>query len=48
MTVLFLRRIFQPLEPTEADPPAWIAAWTAAAFGLVHLGGRMLSRRSAI
>ncbi len=26
MTLVFLRWVFAPLEPTEADPPAWIAA----------------------
>lgn len=30
MTMLFLRWTFQPLEPTEADPPAWIAAGAVA------------------
>lgn len=30
MTMVFLRWTFQPLEPTEADPPAWIAAGAVA------------------
>lgn len=30
MTMLFLRWTFQPLEPTELDPPAWIAAGAVA------------------
>lgn len=30
MTLLFLRWTFQPLEPTEADPPVWIAAGAVA------------------
>lgn len=30
MTMIFLRWTFQPLEPTEADPPAWIAAGAVA------------------
>ena len=28
MTMVFLRWTFQALDPTEADPPAWIAAAT--------------------
>jgi tellurite resistance protein TehA-like permease len=30
MTMVFLRWTFQPLEPTEIDPPAWIAAGAVA------------------
>ena len=30
MTMVFLRWTFHPLDPTEADPPAWIAAGAAA------------------
>ena len=30
MTMVFLRWTFQPLDPTEADPPAWIAAGAVA------------------
>jgi tellurite resistance protein TehA-like permease len=30
MTMLFLRWTFHPLDPTEADPPAWIAAGAVA------------------
>ncbi len=30
MTLVFLRWVFVPLEPTEADPPAWIAAGAVA------------------
>jgi tellurite resistance protein TehA-like permease len=30
MTMVLLRWTFQPLEPTEADPPAWIAAGAVA------------------
>lgn len=30
MTMVFLRWTFQELEPTEADPPAWIAAGAVA------------------
>jgi tellurite resistance protein TehA-like permease len=30
MTMVFLRWTFQSLEPTEADPPAWIAAGAVA------------------
>jgi tellurite resistance protein TehA-like permease len=30
MTMVFLRWTFQPLEPEEADPPAWIAAGAVA------------------
>jgi tellurite resistance protein TehA-like permease len=30
MTLVFLRWVFAPLEPTEADPPAWIAAGAVA------------------
>jgi tellurite resistance protein TehA-like permease len=30
MTMVFLRWTFQPLDPTEAEPPAWIAAGAVA------------------
>lgn len=30
MTMVFLRWTFQPLDPSEADPPAWIAAGAVA------------------
>ena len=30
MTMVFLRWTFHPLDPTEADPPAWIAAGAVA------------------
>ncbi|HEY3485858.1 MAG TPA: tellurite resistance/C4-dicarboxylate transporter family protein, partial [Ilumatobacteraceae bacterium] len=30
MTMIFLRWTFLPLDPTEADPPAWIAAGAVA------------------
>ncbi len=30
MTMVFLRWTFQPLDPAEADPPAWIAAGAVA------------------
>ncbi|MCA9849651.1 MAG: tellurite resistance/C4-dicarboxylate transporter family protein, partial [Dehalococcoidia bacterium] len=30
MTMVFLRWTFNPLDPTEADPPAWIAAGAVA------------------
>jgi tellurite resistance protein TehA-like permease len=30
MTMVFLRWTFSPLDPTEADPPAWIAAGAVA------------------
>ena len=41
MTMVFLRWTFQPLDPTEADPPAWIAAGAVAitvlALSLIHI-----------
>jgi len=48
MTMVFLRWTFQPLEPTEADPPAWIAAGAVAITVLAGsnlLGARMVSPR---
>ncbi len=48
MTMVFLRWTFQPLEPTEADPPAWIAAGAVAITVLAGsnlLGARAVSRR---
>jgi len=48
MTMVFLRWTFQPLEPTEADPPAWIAAGAVAITVLAGsnlLGVRTVSPR---
>lgn len=48
MTMVFLRWTFQPLEPTEADPPAWIAAGAVAITVLAGsnlLGARQKSLR---
>ena len=48
MTMVFLRWTFQPLEPTEADPPAWIAAGAVAITVLAGsnlLGARGVSPR---
>ncbi len=48
MTMVFLRWTFQPLEPTEADPPAWIAAGAVAITVLAGsnlLGARTVSPR---
>jgi tellurite resistance protein TehA-like permease len=45
MTMVFLRWTFQPLEPTEADPPAWIAAGAVAI--TVLAGSTILGARSA-
>ena len=42
MTMVFLRWTFQPLEPTEADPPAWIAAGAVAI--TVLAGSNLLAR----
>ncbi|MEO7370165.1 MAG: tellurite resistance/C4-dicarboxylate transporter family protein [Ilumatobacteraceae bacterium] len=44
MTMVFLRWTFQPLEPTEADPPAWIAAGAVAI--TVLAGSNLLASRS--
>ena len=46
MTMLFLRWTFQPLEPTEADPPAWIAAGAVAI--TVLAGSNLLARASGL
>lgn len=48
MTMVFLRWTFHPLEPTEADPPAWIAAGAVAITVLAGsnlLGSRAVSAR---
>ena len=48
MTMVFLRWTFQLLEPTEADPPAWIAAGAVAITVLAGsnlLGARTVSPR---
>ncbi len=48
MTMVFLRWTFQPLEPAEADPPAWIAAGAVAITVLAGsnlLGARTVSPR---
>ena len=42
MTMVFLRWTFQPLEPDEADPPAWIAAGAVAI--TVLAGSNLLTR----
>ena len=44
MTIVFLRWTFQQLEPTEADPPAWIAAGAVAI--TVLAGSNLLAVRS--
>ncbi len=44
MTMLFLRWTFQTLEPTEADPPAWIAAGAVAI--TVLAGTNLLAARN--
>lgn len=44
MTMVFLRWTFQPLEPTEADPPAWIAAGAVAI--TVLAGSNLLASRA--
>ena len=44
MTMVFLRWTFQPLEPTEADPPAWIAAGAVAI--TVLAGSNLLAART--
>jgi len=43
MTMVFLRWTFQSLEPTEADPPAWIAAGAVAI--TVLAGSNLLAAR---
>jgi tellurite resistance protein TehA-like permease len=45
MTMVFLRWTFQELEPTEADPPAWIAAGAVAI--TVLAGSNLLGARVA-
>ena len=45
MTMVFLRWTFQPLEPDEADPPAWIAAGAVA---ITVLAGSNLLTASAV
>ena len=44
MTMVFLRWTFQELEPTEADPPAWIAAGAVAI--TVLAGSNLLAARA--
>ncbi len=44
MTMVFLRWTFQPLEPSEADPPAWIAAGAVAI--TVLAGSNLLATRT--
>ncbi len=44
MTMVFLRWTFQSLEPTEADPPAWVAAGAVAI--IVLAGSNLLAARS--
>lgn len=44
MTMVFLRWTFHALEPTEADPPAWIAAGAVAI--TVLAGSNLLAARS--
>jgi len=44
MTMVFLRWTFQPLEPTEADPPSWIAAGAVAI--TVLAGSNLLAIRA--
>ena len=45
MTMVFLRWTFESLEPTEADPPAWIAAGAVAI--TVLAGSTILAARGA-
>jgi len=45
MTMVFLRWTFSELEPTEADPPAWIAAGAVAI--TVLAGSNLLAARDA-
>jgi tellurite resistance protein TehA-like permease len=47
MTMVFLRWTFQPLDPTEADPPAWIAAGAVAITALAGSNLLLVSGRSA-
>lgn len=44
VTMVFLRWTFKPLEPTEADPPAWIAAGAVAI--TVLAGSNLLAARA--
>ncbi len=44
MTMVFLRWTFQPLEPTDAEPPAWIAAGAVAISVLA--GSNLLAARA--
>ncbi len=44
MTMVFLRWTFQPLEPTDADPPAWIAAGAVAI--TVLAGSNLIAART--
>jgi tellurite resistance protein TehA-like permease len=44
MTMVFLRWTFQKLEPTEADPPVWIAAGAVAI--IVLAGSNLLATRT--
>ena len=44
MTMVFLRWTFQSLEPTEADPPSWIAAGAVAI--TVLAGSNLLATRT--
>jgi tellurite resistance protein TehA-like permease len=44
MTMVFLRRTFQSLEPTEAEPPPWIAAGAGAI--TVLAGSNLLAART--
>ena len=47
MTMVFLRWTFQPLDPTEADPPAWIAAGAVAITVLAGSNLLLASPKSA-
>ena len=47
MTMVFLRWTFQALEPTEADPPAWIAAG-AVAITVLAGSNLLLARDSSV
>jgi tellurite resistance protein TehA-like permease len=46
MTMVFLRWTFQELDPTEADPPAWIAAGAVAI--TVLAGSNLLNARAMV
>ncbi len=46
MTMEFLRWTFQPLESTEEDPPAWIAAGAIAI--TVLAGANLLAARARL